>query len=357
MARLALPNQTVAAGPFSRPEHSRTGKRSGARSGYPDGYSQGEPRMILSVSRRTDIPALYMDWFVNRLQAGWLLVRNPFRHTHVSRIPLDPGSVECIVFWTKNPRPMLACLEALRPWPYFVQVTLNPYGREMESALPPLQQRVDAFRKLADRIGSERVVWRYSPILLSRRYSADFHAEQFGFLAEQLSGFTRECKLAFLDIYPKIARRMRDLGVEPAAPPHALALARRLSDAARGIHVSACGAPDLEAAGVPAAGCIDGKLVERLVGRPLHMKRDAGQRRNCLCVESVDVGTYQTCVNGCAYCYANHSHAAAVRKAAAYDPGSPLLCDFPGAEDVITQRRFRRITPDGGRLFLPGFGE
>lgn len=183
--------------------------------------------------------------------------------------------------------------------------------------------------KLADRIGSERVVWRYSPILLSRRYSADFHAEQFGFLAEQLSGFTRECKLAFLDIYPKIARRMRDLGVEPVAPPHALALARRLSDAARGIHVSACGAPDLEAAGVPAAGCIDGKLVERLVGRPLHMKRDAGQRRNCLCVESVDVGTYQTCVNGCTYCYANHSHAAAVRKAAAYDPGSPLLCDFP----------------------------
>lgn len=315
--------------------------------------------MILSVSRRTDIPALYMDWFVNRLQAGWLLVRNPFRRTSVSRIPLDPAAVECIVFWTKNPGPMLARLEALRPWPYFVQVTLNPYGRDMEAALPDRQQRVDTFRKLADRIGSERVVWRYSPILLSRRYSADFHEEEFGWLAEQLSGFTRECRLAFLDIYPKIARRMRDLGVEPAALSQALDLARSLSGAARarGIHVSACGSPGLEAAGVPAAGCIDGKLVERLVGRPLPVKRDAGQRRDCLCVESVDVGAYQTCVNGCAYCYANHSHAAALRKAAAYDPESPLLCDRPGAEDVITQRRARRVTPDEGRPLLPGFGE
>lgn len=313
--------------------------------------------MILSVSRRTDIPALYMDWFVNRLRAGWLLVRNPFQRTRVSRIPLDPDTVDCIVFWTKNPEPLLACLDALRPWPSLVQCTVNPYGREMESGLPPVQKRLDAMKKLADRIGSERVIWRYSPILLSRRYTADFHAEMFGFFAGQLAGATHECKLSFLDMYPKIARRMRRLGVDSPAVEDALSLARSLSGIAheQGIRVSACGPLNLEPAGIAAAPCIDGRLIERLVGRPLRLKKDAGQRNTgCLCVESVDVGAYQTCVNGCAYCYANHSHAAALRRAAAYDPDAPLLCDRIGAEDTITERRGRKHDPVRDRPFLPG---
>lgn len=317
----------------------------------------GNKQMILSVSRRTDIPALYMDWFVNRLRAGWLLVRNPFQRTRVSRIPLGPDAVDCIVFWTKNPRPLLACLETLRPWPYIVQVTVNPYGREMESGLPPVQNRLDAVKRLAERIGSERVVWRYSPILLSRRYTAAFHAEMFGCFAERLAGATCECKLSFLDMYPKIARRMRMLGVDVPAEEEALSLARCLSGLAReqGIRVRACGPLNLEPAGVAAGPCIDGQLIERLVGRPLRLKRDTGQRaKGCLCVESVDVGAYQTCVNGCAYCYANHSHAAALRRAAAYDPDAPLLCDRPGAEDMITERRGRHPDPAQDRPLLPG---
>lgn len=315
--------------------------------------------MILSVSRRTDIPSFYMKWFINRLKTGWLLVRNPCNPAQVSRVPLNPAEVRCIAFWSKNPEPLAACLESLRPYCFFLQFTLNPYDREMEPGLPEIARRLETFRLLADAIGRERVIWRYSPIILSQRYSAGFHIDTFGRLAEALSGFTEECKLSFLDVYPKIATRMRALHVTSKNSVQ-YALARQLAALAHanGIRASSCGDPHLESAGITASSCIDPQLIARLTGLPVVRKKDRGQREACRCTESVDVGTYQTCLNGCAYCYANHSHTAALRRAQKYDPESPLLCDSVKPGDTIRERRQRlrsrsTVRTDGSPL-LPG---
>lgn len=316
--------------------------------------------MILSVSRRTDIPSFYMKWFINRLKTGWLLVRNPCNPTQLSRVPLNPAEVRCIAFWSKNPEPLAAHLESLRPYCFFLQFTLNPYGGEMESGLPELARRLETFRLLADAIGRERVIWRYSPVILSERYSAGFHVDNFGRLAEALSGFTEECKLSFLDVYPKIAARMRALRVTSESPVQLFALARQLAALAHagGIRVSSCGDPNLESAGITASACIDPRLIERLTGLPIVPKKDRGQREACRCTESVDVGTYQTCLNGCAYCYANHSHAAALRRAQKYDPESPLLCDSVKPGDTVRERRrcprSRLTVRTDGFPLLPG---
>ena len=131
--------------------------------------------MIISASRRTDIPAYYSDWFCNRLREGFVCVRTPMNFHQVSRIALSSDVVDGIVFWTKDPRPLMPRLEELRAYPYYFQFTLTPYGKDMEPGLPDKGAvLLPAFQMLSDMIGPERVIWRYDPILLTARYTADF---------------------------------------------------------------------------------------------------------------------------------------------------------------------------------------
>lgn len=299
--------------------------------------------MILSVSRRTDVPSFYLDWFLNRLREGWLLVRNPFNPSQVSKVLLSPEVVECIVFWTKNPEPMLGRLDELAAYTFYVQYTVNPYGKDMESRLPGLSHRLDVFRELASRLGLERVVWRYSPVLVNAKYTDDFHCEAFENIATTLSGSTRQCKLSFIELYQKISASMDAQGVVERGDERTFALARKLDAIAarHGIALSACGKPDLRPAGIAVSSCVDGELIRKITGKDMSLKKDSGQRGVCNCVESVDIGTYQTCLNGCAYCYANHSHETAKRRAEKYDPDSPLLCDALKPDDKVTERRVK----------------
>src|ERR1035437_1522447 len=147
--------------------------------------------MILSVSRRTDIPAVYTDWFFNRLKEGFVLVRNPMNIHQVSRIELSPDVIDCIVFWSKNPQPMLSRLSELKGYEYYFQYTVNGYGQDIEKNMPSLDARINTFRDLSDKIGPERVIWRYDPILLTDRYSGELHVERFAYIAEKLKSSTK----------------------------------------------------------------------------------------------------------------------------------------------------------------------
>ncbi len=159
--------------------------------------------MILSVSRRTDIPAFFSDWFLNRIKEQYALTRNPINPRQVSRISLSPEVVDCIVFWTKNPRPMLDELDALRDYMYYFQFTLNAYERDLEKNLPSLEERIKTFQDLAALLGKDRVIWRYDPIIINEKYTAEWHGRQYGKLARQLDGCTDRCIISFVDCKPK----------------------------------------------------------------------------------------------------------------------------------------------------------
>lgn len=296
--------------------------------------------MIISASRRTDIPRFYFEWFLNRLADGFVLVRNPMNYHQVSRVPLSPEVVDCIVFWTKNPEPMLEKLDCLGSYPYYVQFTLNPYGNEMECALPPKERLITTFRRLAEQVGPQRAVWRYSPVLLNEAYTAEAHLEFFTKTAKALQGYTEQCKLSFIDLYPKIRKRMAAHGVSAVAAGEQIALAREFAEIGRrnGIEVSACGTLDLAAAGVPPAKCIDDALISRITGYRYRLKKDPGQRSDCYCVKSVDVGAYDTCGNGCRYCYANVSDETVKKNMESYDPHAPMLCGTLLQGDKVAQR-------------------
>ena len=132
--------------------------------------------MIISASRRTDIPAYYALWFLRRLEAGFVCVRNPVNFHQVSRIPLSPEVVDGIVFWTKNPTPMLDRLPLLKDYPFYFQFTLTAYAQDLEPGVPNKNEVIiPAFQELSRRIGPERVIWRYDPILPTPKYNIDYH--------------------------------------------------------------------------------------------------------------------------------------------------------------------------------------
>lgn len=169
--------------------------------------------MIISASRRTDIPAFYSEWFLNRIKEGYAIVRNPMNNKPV-RILLSPDIVDCIVFWTKNPIPMIPRLDELKDYCYYFQFTLTGYGRDVEANLPDKKNElIPAFKQLSDKIGPERVIWRYDPILINEKYSMEYHIEAFSYLASSLKGYTEKCVISFVDMYAKNMKAMHDLGV------------------------------------------------------------------------------------------------------------------------------------------------
>lgn len=217
--------------------------------------------MILSVSRRTDIPNYYFDWFCNRLREGWLYVRNPMNERQVSRIELMPETVDCIVFWTKNPAAMMNKLSLLDPYSYYVQFTLTGYGRDVEPGLPDKRSvLLPRFRQLSRAIGKKRVIWRYDPILFTPVYTSSYHLKAFAEIAGELEGYTETAVISFVDMYSKIRKNMKALQLRELPEQELMEFAGRLADIAKmhGITVRSCAeALDLEAAGIRHGSCID----------------------------------------------------------------------------------------------------
>ncbi len=306
--------------------------------------------MLLSVSRRTDIPAFFSDWFFQRLEEGYALVRNPRNPHQVSRIELDPAVVDGIVFWTKNPLPMLDKLDRLREYAYYIQFTITPYGQDIEPGVPSKGRViVPAFQRLSEALGPHRVIWRYDPILLNPHYTPEYHLHYFEELAKRLAPYTETCVISFLDPYRKIQRSMEALHIQSPPPEAQDALARAFSQIARsyGFQLETCAEGiDLEKYGIRHGRCVDDRLFSRLLGRPLLAEKDRNQRQECGCVESIDIGVYNTCRNGCRYCYANFSPAAVAANCASCDPSSPLLLGQLGPEDKVSPRKLRSLLSD-----------
>lgn len=298
--------------------------------------------MIISASRRTDIPTYYSEWFFNRLREGDVLVRNPMNARQISRISLSPEAVDGIVFWTKNPVPMMSRLGELKPYLYYFQFTLTAYGRDVEPNLPGKNGvLIPAFQELSRMAGRERVVWRYDPIFLSDRYTVEYHCRYFRVLAAKLGEYTEKCTVSFLDFYRSTARNMRSLHIREMTAAQQREMMERFSEIAGeyGLYIDTCSeAISLEDLGISHASCVDRERLERIGGYRLKVGRDRNQRKECGCAASVDIGAYDTCGNGCLYCYATDSPPRAAERVRAHRPDSPILFGTVGPEDVIRER-------------------
>lgn len=289
--------------------------------------------MIISASRRTDIPAFYGDWLAARLRAGFVDVRNPFNARQIRRVSLAPADITALVLWTRDGGrflPHLPLLDTLG-LAYWVHYTITAYPRRLERAVPDTARAVCGLKAMADHIGPDRVLWRYDPILLSADSSADDHRRRFAVLARDLAGHVGRVTISFADFYRKTARNLAsqpDLAARLATADERRTLAADLAAIAASVGlplVSCAEAPDLAEAGVTAGKCVDDALLAKVFGITVPATKDKGQRPECGCVKSVDIGAYDTCPHGCLYCYANASPAKAARARAGHQADALML--------------------------------
>jgi hypothetical protein len=254
----------------------------------------------------------------------------------VSRVALSPEFVEGIVFWTKNPSPLLPRLSELADMGYksAFQFTLTPYGRDVEPNVPDKNSvLIPIFKELSDRLGAERVNWRYDPIFISERYDFNYHVRAFGKICGKLNAYTKNVTISFVIPYKSIVKNIAPLNISYERPEQ-LRLAEKLAEIAHthGLQISACCAAELHSLGIVPAKCIDGTIFGAAI------PRDINQRANCNCSKSVDLGEYSTCLHNCSYCYANHTQTRVADKSAAHDVNSPLLIGNLNADDVVRIR-------------------
>ena len=272
--------------------------------------------LIISASRATDIPAFYSDWFFNRLNKGYVRWRNPYngKDSYVSF-----ANTKFIVFWSKNPGPILPLLPILKQKGIgcYIQYTLNDYEVEgLESGVPPLPGRIETFRRLVDELGLGSVVWRFDPLILTNRISKEDLLHKISNVADRLCGYVEKLVFSFADIssYRKVGRNLLDSQIyyREWSEADMVDFSRRLANLNLGLELATCAEKvDLSEFGISHNLCIDPELICRLSPEvePLmrNIKTDKGQRALCGCITSKDIGAYNTCPHGCAYCYANIS--------------------------------------------------
>lgn len=310
--------------------------------------------MIISASRRTDIPAFYSQWFLNRIKEGYVLVPNPFNPKMISKISLDPAIIDCIVFWTKNPAPIINKLDKLNPYKYYFHFTLNPYGPEIEKNLPSIEKRIDTFKRLSDTIGKEKVIWRYDPILTNEKYNVSFHQEAFMSMANKLKDYTEKCMLGFIDHYQHIRNSVSKFNIKPLGQEEIEEIAVSFKETAnKNFLLNTCTVKvDLRHLDIPSGLCIDKQLIERITGYPISAKKDKNQRDICNCIESIDIGTYETCLNGCIYCYAIKGNYNTVEyNMKKHDKDSPLLIGHLHTDDIVKERAMKSLRDSQFSLF------
>jgi len=270
--------------------------------------------MIVSVSRRCDIPRFQFKWFMERLNEGFSDVANPYNPKQIKRVSLLPAAggddkadnVEAFVFWTREPENILANTEELekRGFRFYVMVTVTGYPAELEPDAPDTSKVLDNMKKLSEKIGQDRVIWRYDPVILTSITNEDFHQKNFDFLARELAGSVRRVIISIYDEYPAAKKRLELQKLEPRdIQPELLGVLAKSAQAA-GMEIQTCAEKeDFSSLGIKNGACIDAALLNKLWGIE-NTNKDKNQRPYCLCCKSVDIGAYGTCDAHCIYCYA-----------------------------------------------------
>lgn len=296
--------------------------------------------MIINTGARTDIPAFFSGWFFNRIKEGFVCVRNPYYQEQVTKYKLTPDVVDCIIFCTKNPRPMLPRIQELDAFSTYFFVTITPYGTDIEPHVPLASQVMADFQKLAMTIGKEKLCWRYDPIFINNCWTVERHVAEFAKMAKVLSGYTDDCVISFIDLYEKTKRNF--VGVREVCAEEKRELAKEFSEIGRryGIVVKTCAeAADLREFGVQLSGCITKDVMERAIGTSLKNIPQKPNRSHCGCIPNHDIGAYNTCPHGCKYCYANYNQETVRQNMQLHNPNSPLLIGQLSSRDTVRDAR------------------
>ena len=293
--------------------------------------------MIINTGSRTDIPAFFHKWFLNRIDEGFVCTRNPY-NDDIYRYPLNPETIDVLCFCTKNPKPMLKDLDLLEDYNQFWFVTVTPYERDIEVNVPGFKNVVKSFRELSSYLDSNKVSWRYDPIFITEKYSIEFHIDKFEEMAAELSEFTNDCTISFIDLYKKVLRNFPE--AREVTTKERLTIGEEFSKIAKrhDLKLKTCVEGTLlDRFGFDSSGCMTKQVLEKAIGCNLKIPKGKYEIRECNCLFGRDIGVYNTCLHGCKYCYANYSQKLVKRNQKLHNPDSPLLIGDVNDGDAVKE--------------------
>ncbi len=296
--------------------------------------------MIINTGCRTDIPAFYAKWLMNRIREGYVLVRNPYNPSQVTKYNLSPEVVDCLAFCTKNPEPMLTYLDELDMYKQYWFVTITPYGKDIEPNVPDKKKIMESFKKLSNHIGVDAIGWRYDPIFIGNGFDVNKHIECFEKMAKELKGYTHNCTISFLDVYEKVKRNAPN--INSPTKQEQIEIAKGFSKIGKEnnmvIH-ACCEKTYLSQYGLQCNGCMSQEIVEKAINNTLHPPKRKNIRQECNCLMGNDIGAYNTCGHLCKYCYANANKQFVIENMKKHDNNSPFLIGRSELGDKITEAK------------------
>lgn len=296
--------------------------------------------MIIQTGMRTDIPAFYSKWFLNRIKEGYVCVRNPYNPKQVTKYSLSPEVVDLIAFCTKNPLPMLPFLEELKPYGQYWFVTITPYGRDIEPNVPDKETVMEGFKELSDVVGADSMGWRYDPIFIDKKHYVEWHISEFEKMAAILAGYTKTCVISFIDIYKKVERNFPEAKSVRAEDMAMLVKAFVKIASKYGMVLKPCAErEDLAKYGADCSGCMTVHTFETALHSRLEVPKRKKNQRNgeCACLLGTDIGAYDTCGHLCKYCYANVNSVLVKENMRKHNPASPFLIGGYMPGDIVCE--------------------
>ena len=296
--------------------------------------------MIINTGCRTDIPAFYSKWLMNRIREGYVLVRNPYYPNQVTKYSLSPNVIDCLAFCTKNPEPMLKYLNELDKYRQYWFITITPYGKDIEPNVPSKKSVIESFKKLSEHIGVDSMGWRYDPIFIGNGFNIKKHIESFEKIAKELKNYTHNCTISFLDLYEKVKRNAPD--IKPPTKEEQIEIAKAFyrigNDNNMTIH-SCCEKTYLSEYGLKCNGCMSQEIIECAIKETLNPPKRKNIRQDCNCLMGNDIGAYNTCGHLCKYCYANANKGLVIENMKKHNENSPFLIGESEEGDKITEAK------------------
>ena len=300
--------------------------------------------MILNTGLRTDIPGFFSEWFYNRIEDGFVYVRNPYAKNQIYSYRLDPELIDCIIFCTKNPRPMLENIEKIDKFNQYWHITITPYEKEIEPNVPPMNDVLESFKYLSKKLGKENVTLRYDPIFINEKYSLEKHIESFEYIANSLSDYTTEAIISFIDLYEKTKRNFPK--AREVTKDERLKLGKEFAQIGKknNITIKTCvEGTELDKFGIDSSGCMTKEVIERAINKNLNIPKQKARNGECYCLLNNDIGEYNTCAHGCLYCYANSNKKLVKRNLKLHDPKSPILIGEIKEDDIIKEMKQKSL--------------
>jgi hypothetical protein len=315
--------------------------------------------MFINTGGRTDTVQYYTDWLLNRFSEGYVFSRNPLFPAGVTRYTLTPDKVDGVIFCSKNYAPVLPRLHEIfdRFNTYFFY-TITAYGKDIEPGVPSVDESIRTLLQLERIVGKERLAWRYDPVLLTKEYTIKRHFETFRYIASRLTGHIDRCIFSFVEVYRKLQYNMPELILLTPGEMDQLACGLGKAAAEYNIRIQTCGTDvDFSRYGIQRSGCMTLETFGCANGVEFRSLRHRGMRHGCHCMESRDIGAYDTCINGCRYCYANQNPQTALKNYKLHDPDSPILAGHLNPGDTVkqaVQESFLKSTPSPEPGLFPG---